>query len=100
MKITIDVGDLTSGLDFDDLATAEARKGAFKLQKRLKQTPPIGTPRDEGTARNGWDVDTSGPNPIVQNNVSYIGFLNDGHSSQSPEGFVEAAIDAIFGSDT
>lgn len=39
----------------------------------------------------GWRVDDG---PIyITNNVPYIGALNAGHSSQSPPGFVQAAIE-------
>ena len=98
MRILISITDKElSEADIEKLGSDLANKLAFDLQTELKRAPPLGTPVDEGTARAGWDLDTSGPSPIVQNNVEYIGYLNDGHSDKSPAGFVETAIDKIVG---
>lgn len=60
----------------------------------LTAPPPLGTPVDTGAARNGWQIDTSIPlHPEITNSVPYINRLNDGHSQQSPSGFIEAIID-------
>ncbi|MXO94293.1 hypothetical protein GRI62_11870 [Erythrobacter arachoides] len=98
MRITIDVSDITFSLDEEleeneQLAKDEALKTAHNIVKELKKEPPVGTPRKNGIARNGWDVDENGDAPVIFNNVEYINALNNGHSKQSPAGFVEAAID-------
>lgn len=61
----------------------------------LKQTTPIRT----GRARNGWNnifkkssIGKGGNIPIAQNNVPYIGVLDDGSSRQAPTGIVEPAL--------
>lgn len=60
----------------------------------LTAPPPLGTPVDTGQARNGWQLDTSDKlNPVITNSVPYINRLNDGHSKQSPAGFIEAIVD-------
>lgn len=60
----------------------------------LTAPPPLGTPVDQGTARNGWQLDTTIPlHPEITNAVPYINRLNDGHSKQSPAGFIDAIID-------
>lgn len=60
----------------------------------LTAPPPEGTPVDTGQARNGWQLDVSQPlNPKITNPLPYIGRLNDGHSSQSPAGFIDAIAD-------
>lgn len=84
----------------------------------------LATPVDTGRARGNWQVDLAAPPAAeidrldkgggatiadgsaeigrmkgygriyLVNNVSYIGELNEGTSSQAPAGFVDAAIDA------
>lgn len=83
------------------------------------------TPVDTGRARGGWGVsigssseggerpaDKSGASTLAQggsviaaqrgfqqvvleNNVVYIGRLNEGHSAQAPEGFVESTLASL-----
>lgn len=53
----------------------------------------LATPVDTGRARAGWTVDTTAL--VIENNVEYIGKLNEGHSKQAPAGFVETEIDKI-----
>lgn len=94
VKITIDVSDITSSLAqemADEMALAKdvADKTAIDLHAGLV----LRTPKATGRAAGGWMVDTNGPNPIVENNVEYIGRLNDGWSQQAPAGFVEVEMD-------
>lgn len=63
----------------------------------LTASPPMGTPVDTGAARNGWQLDDSIKlAPEIYNTVPYIGKLNQGHSKQSPAGFVDAVVDKHF----
>lgn len=53
------------------------------------------TPVDTGQARQGWEVTTpttAYEDGIVENNVEHIVYLNDGHSPQAPEGFVDTIV--------
>lgn len=68
----------------------EAKKVATDLHAGLIRA----TPRDTGRAANGWQLEF-GENPVVENQVPYIGVLNDGHSDQAPPLFVEAEIDRV-----
>lgn len=84
-----------------------------------------GTPVDTGRARSNWLVDLGTPptetvearganstigaarakvqdskpsqTVYIANNVEYIGALNDGHSAQAAAGFVERAVQRVFG---
>jgi hypothetical protein len=51
------------------------------------------TPVDTGRARQGWQLDDAGDAIKITNNVEYIGALNNGHSKQAPQHFVEAIVD-------
>lgn len=53
------------------------------------------TPVDTGVARNGWQMSKNGRSVIVENQVPYIGILNDGTSKQAPAGFIEDEIDRV-----
>lgn len=83
------------------------------------------TPVDTGRARGGWGVSLGSPSGeedrsqdksgsvvlaagavvigqhkgyqqiVIDNNVPYIGRLNDGHSGQAPAGYVEGALAAL-----
>lgn len=60
----------------------------------LTAPPPLGTPVDTGQARNGWQIDLSDRmKPEITNSVPYINRLNDGHSKQSPAGYIDAIVD-------
>lgn len=96
MKIKIDLSDITRNLNLEAELTEQlvadvVKKTALDLQAGLM----LATPVDEGTARNGWQIDDAGEMTRVQNMVPYIGVLNDGHSKQAPAGFVENVIDDV-----
>lgn len=90
-----------------------------KVALAANQTLIMATPVDTGRARANWQVSINaevsseldstdaqgaitrnkgvidgyrGGELIIQNNVSYIGALNNGSSAQAPAGFVEKAI--------
>lgn len=103
----------------DDLVADVARGVALRALRGVV----LGTPVDTGHARGNWQTsvgraitgeravfDKAGGETIMegasiiatvlpyaaiflQNNVEYIGSLNDGHSKQAPAGFVEVAIE-------
>ena len=94
--------------------------GMRRIALAVNQTLVLATPVDTGRARANWRVSIDrevagevghtspqvtlnenkatierykGPAPIiVQNNVPYIGALNNGSSAQAPAGFVQKAI--------
>lgn len=52
-----------------------------------------GTPVDTGTCAAGWDINFSGNDCTIRNDVEYTSYLEEGHSSQAPAGWVERACD-------
>lgn len=94
----------------------------LNIRNMLIADPPQGTPIDTGFASNNWWFEVGRPAPSprtptvggearmaadtvaiqsitidgstmhLTNNAQYIGLLNDGSSSQTPQGFVERAI--------
>ena len=92
MKITVDLSDLVEEVISEEEAEKLGKQIALDFHRGVKRRTPV----DTGNARNAWDVDLNGENPIVENNVEYIGALNRGHSKQAPAGFVEAELDAAL----
>jgi hypothetical protein len=98
--ITIDFSDI----DPDKIVAKCEEQIADYLEDKMTDVytdltapPPKGTPVDQGTARNGWQLDTSVKlAPEVYNPIAYIGRLNNGHSKQSPAGFIDTIVDAHF----
>lgn len=92
ITIKVDLGDLTKSLNENIAEILEEKMTDIYVD--LTAPPPLGTPVDTGQARNGWQLDASDKlNPVITNSVPYINRLNDGHSKQSPSGFIEAIID-------
>ena len=95
--ITLDLSDIANmisdnELEVDVIASLEDLTNAIFVD--LTAPAPLGTPFDTGVARNGWQPDNSNPlSPEIYNMVPYIGALNNGHSKQSPAGFVDAILD-------
>lgn len=94
VTITIDMGDFSTLADeLIQSLMQDAEETITDIYVDLTAPPPEGTPVDTGAARNGWQLDTSDPKaPEVYNTLPYIGRLNDGHSKQTPAGFVERAV--------
>lgn len=92
----IDFSDLTKNLA-KDIALTEKQLVEYveKTTLDVQRDLILATPVDEGTARRGW-VATTPTKPFepgaVENNVEYIGKLNDGHSKQAPANFVENVV--------
>lgn len=95
--ITIDLSEVTKFIRekvLEEAIQERLEEVATDIFVDLAAPPPLGTPVDTGFARNGWQIDLSDPTgPQITNSVVYIGKLNDGHSKQSPAGFVDAIID-------
>jgi hypothetical protein len=119
--------------DLDLYTRSEVIDLTLNVDANLRESPPLGTPRDTGWAAANWvpsvgdpkylDADvrdptaaqvteraavaTQGQNEVlswapadgaifITNNVPYIQPLNDGHSPQSPPGFVQNAIEVAI----
>lgn len=66
---------------------------AFILDKEISKRTPI----DTGYARSGWQLDPKkNGNVWVENDVKYVQYLEDGHSRQAPNGFVDQAVSATI----
>jgi hypothetical protein len=94
MKITIDMSDFsTLAEELIQSLIEDAEETITDIFTDLTAPPPEGTPVDTGAARQGWQVDMSDPKaPEVYNTIPYINRLNDGHSPQTPAGFVDAIV--------
>lgn len=122
MKITVRYDDLTQevaisrrkAMAFIRAVKGHVRAVSFAVERRVKTEMPV----DTGRARASWghwspaDVDLgrydnpAGPADaewkeldggfaIEQgSNVEYVEYLNDGHSSQAPRGFIDRAEEA------
>lgn len=99
--IKIDASDLLNNIDKDISLTEKqlvelTAKTTLDVERDLKMATPV----DTGRARNGW-ISTAPTVPyqvgIVENNVEYIGRLNNGHSKQAPKLFVENIVNRYNG---
>lgn len=123
MKVTArfdcDIPALAKSIKQD--ADTMQRKIALEVFARLLAVTPV----DTGRARAGWSVDTrhgsfvppkdesgysfdrsmdvsphmipkNAPVIVIYNNVEYIGFLNDGTSTQAPKQFVEIEVGNVM----
>jgi hypothetical protein len=70
-------------------ADAAMKKAAISARKRCVQALKDNTPVDTGEARDGWYLDKDGN---IVNEVEHIEALNDGHSKQAPEYFIEKTL--------
>jgi len=59
-----------------------------KIVEGLKNELVMATPVDTGNARAGWQI----VNGNIINDVEYISDLNNGHSPQAPERFIERVV--------
>lgn len=105
-------------IQLEQALAGEAKALVLDIARNLRVAPPEGTPVQTGHARRNWipsagqphsgEVDGDeyaqglaavlawkvGDGPLwVSNSAPYIQRLNDGHSKQSPAGFVERAVD-------
>ncbi|KQN09966.1 hypothetical protein ASE85_03280 [Sphingobium sp. Leaf26] len=91
--ITFDASSLIAGIAIEDgLTEQEVEDVANKIGFDIFGDLVLETAVDTGEARNGWTIDDSGPVIVVENRVPHIVEINNGHSSQTPAGYVEAAV--------
>ncbi len=92
----IDFSDLTNNIEKDmELTEQQVVEVTSKITLDVHADLVLATPVDTSRARQGWTAETpSAPYEpgIIENNVEYIGVLNDGHSPQAPAGFVETTV--------
>ena len=90
MKMTVDTKAIAALLDDAlDEADKEFAQRVLLAVKALKAA----TPKDTGRASKGWSSTlTTTQVAQIQNEVPYIGILNDGHSQQAPAYFVEQTL--------
>lgn len=95
--IRIDATDVTAIItddEIEEMVIEEIEDTFVGIYTDLTAPPSLGTPVDTGAARNGWQLDNAIPlQPEIYNMEPHIGPLNDGHSQQTPAGFVERAVD-------
>ena len=95
-RIKFDASDITKNLKKDlgitkQMAVDLTAKTTLDAHRDLV----LATPVDTGQARQGWEATTPtkfGEAGVIENNVEHIVYLNDGHSKQAPEQFVEQIV--------
>lgn len=96
---SIDFSDLTRNVKKDiELTEKQLLQLAQKTTLDAQAALVLATPVDTGTARRGWQAITPTQpyqDGAVENNVEYLGKLNDGHSSQAPANFIENVCERI-----
>lgn len=94
ITFTLDMRDFETLADeLRDLIIEDSEDMMTDVFTELTAPPPTGTPVDTGKARQGWQIDLSDPLAMeIYNREPHIGPLNDGHSKQTPRGFVERAV--------
>ena len=78
----------TLGADIRDQYRADVRDVAFTALGRLQQRAPV----DTGHFRSRWQVEQQGDDWVVFNDAPYAQRLEEGHSSQAPNGFLDITI--------
>ena len=63
-----------------------------KLESNLFHGVRQRTPKDKGNAQRGWRKKSKRQGFRIENNVEYIGALNEGHSRQAPAKFIQREI--------
>ena len=77
--------------DLDKTVGRIVREVTNDLANALRSRTPI----DTGKARRGWKVSNGRQKSTINNKVKYIQPLEDGHSKQAPQGFVNQSINKI-----
>lgn len=117
MKVKVDFKELTEegnrASKLKERASEDAwdilRMHAFELERRIKANPPQGMPVDTGRAKGSWGhsvapatagdgiwiEDKPGLTITEGSNVEYIAALNEGHSRQSPAGFIDLQAEVV-----
>lgn len=71
------------------------KKASLAVERAIKQTMPVDTGRARASWGHGresiWQSDNGGLSITQGSNVPYIVFLNAGHSTQAPNGFIDRA---------
>ena len=85
--------------------TDAANEDLARLSSDLSRDLANATPRDTGQARRGWReqptsrlIGTGRTQTLVSNDVDYVQYLNEGHSSQAQSGYIGDVINRVVGS--
>ena len=66
------------------------------VSKEILDRVQLRTPVKSGRARDGWElVQTSETEITINNNVPYIGLLEEGNSTQAPNGMVRVTLEEV-----
>lgn len=100
-KIDLDVRDFQTEIkrieqEVQSIANDSIEERIKYGTRQLKLVTPV----DTGEARSGWEFRinrTTGGyyDGTILNNVEHIVYLNDGHSSQAPQYFIEQVLSKI-----
>ena len=64
---------------------------AKEVHQRVKDRTPV----DTGTAQAGWQLSISGNEATINNDVSYIGYLEDGTSKMAGHNMVRTTLEEV-----
>ena len=53
------------------------------------------TPVDTGVCRDAWEMDISGDTATFTNDTEYASYLDEGWSSQAPQGMIQPMLQAL-----
>lgn len=66
------------------------RRDFWNIAQKLFDRLVIGTPYDTGNCLDNWEIDYIDVNSVeIWNDTEYISYLEDGHSKQKPNGWIE-----------
>lgn len=88
-----DIADLISSDEVEDMVAEDLEVVMTDIYTNLTDAPPIGTPIDQGTARNSWILNLDAPlAPEIYTPLAYMPPLADGHSKQVKPGWIDRAV--------
>ena len=96
-SFTIDLSDLLNGLDLEaELNKTKVSDVRKKMGLDLFADLVLATPVDTGELRNGWQIETTADETVIENRVPYaLTLMEHGHSKQAPSGTLSNIIDKV-----
>jgi len=71
------------------------KKDFWDIVSRIYDRLIIRTPYDTGECTNAWEIDYVSRDEVeIWNDTEYISYLEDGHSKQAPNGWIENTLNS------
>lgn len=81
----------------------DANRNFNRLLPQLTRELAKETPKDTGRASRGWNtvsrgdiIGTRSTQTVIRNDVDYVQYLNQGHSSQANAGYIAETINSVI----